>query len=1398
MKEGSWFVRPAVWQRTVIGLTLGFAVAFGWTLVMANAEDKTPSDVSSPTVKSPDRILRPIHAGDKPRLIVVPPGVTKVPLRLSDRYALYSLTLTATDANELHERALLTVFLVMDGKVIVTKPLHLADPDLFVVFRTEKSNADAALFFDRQEDEGAVRFRITVLPMNVTQANDLVQIEAEPNDSWQKAQLVPLGATVVGSADDRPYFIAPDQDEAKALSAGVDWFKVEQPDSQPKLVFFNLDILDRDVPANILVYTLNEKGELVPYTEGYDPVSGPHEAQVAPTIRLNGVELNSANKFTTRVLKKGTYFVKVEANHPAYRLRMTVYDLPPYWNGDDTADPRKLADAARKAIVTAMNYAIAAGDSWFANTPRSGAVARRDRQVHVETVVCTACHPSQFSSRGTMWANRNGYPIREREAMRFLAERLHNAPRPFYLEGTAWVRFIGASAHVLSQISLVLREYERLTGESRPEFFIPNAAYVRSFYQRESLPPNGTGNDEQNPPTLSSYETAWMARRLLLSVGDEKTAKHVEKLATSAGDDSIKTVDDLCWQTVFLSEVDREKFADRIKANVERLKKLQRSDGSWAYRLDDKAPSTEFSTGTALFALAKAGLSVDDPTVRKGVEFLLKRQKPFGAWSTDGQPQEAFNTPFKETQLALMALSELFPNRSMSSVPHPASGWTNGEQPTSLRTSTVDATLTDINAIWDPPTPTVLKQLRKLAKAQEPLIRWEAINALCRLADAESVGIFYQALGDDTLMVRRAAAQALREIISRRPNTKAAQEAVAALDKAMQSPDVKVRRAALRVVHQHFRWLVRYLALTNRVLSIARYDPDPIARMQAVQALPQWWVWNDNFAVRARILDTVLDSMAEETANPRVLWALREALYNIFDEDIQYVYNFWSPLLPREDDRKAAVAYFERLMALQASKIVKALEKGTPFQRKQILTALTEFPIVRGWNPHDQIERNFFRIGNDLDAIDFRGAAADIMEPTILRLLHDPNPFVRQRALVLTSYLRSSGGRPRIANAIVKLIADDDNDTRLLAQQAHRLFPFNDQHVQYGIDPRHYPDEPNWNDETIPMLMRLLDNPSGEVKASALRILAEFGVKLRQNETIAEKVKQLAATGDAQVKAAAFDIARHLSSLHTDAMFQATVVDALKLPDTGNPARRAAVRLALTVNEIGHVEAVSKALDRLLQSQRPEDIADILTLARSDLAIRDDVRLVPLYENALTLDSDLRPQVLSLLRQSKVQSSNPALRVALQAIVQSSDDGHKSLAEQILKGQTGLKGDPERLLDFEYFAVRVQPLLAVVGGDGRSCFSCHANQSVFNLRPPDANGQFPNDVSRHNFRSILRVIDLENPDNSLVLKKPTMEVPHCGGKRWDSKEHPAFQAILMWLNGAKVKQGEALGKQDNY
>ena len=99
-----------------------------------------------------------------------------------------------------------------------------------------------------------------------------------------------------------------------------------------------------------------------------------------------------ANKFTPRVLKEaGAYYLAVRSSHPEYKLVTRVYDPPPY------ADPHQ-------AVRTAVDYILAAGDSWHANTPRRGGILDRVASVHQETSLCVACHPTHFSQRAQLYA----------------------------------------------------------------------------------------------------------------------------------------------------------------------------------------------------------------------------------------------------------------------------------------------------------------------------------------------------------------------------------------------------------------------------------------------------------------------------------------------------------------------------------------------------------------------------------------------------------------------------------------------------------------------------------------------------------------------------------------------------------------------------------------------------------------------------------------------------------------------------------------------------------------------------------------------------------------------------------------------------------------------------------
>ena len=121
---------------------------------------------------------------------------------------------------------------------------------------------------------------------------------------------------------------------------------------------------------------------------------------------------------------------------------------------------------------------------------------------------------------------------------------------------------------------------------------------------------------------------------------------------------------------------------------------------------------------------------------------------------------------------------------------------------------------------------------------------------------------------------------------------------------------------------------------------------------------------------------------------------------------------------------------------------------------------------------------------------------------------------------------------------------------------------------------------------------------------------------------------------------------------------------------------------------------------------------------------------------------------------------------------------------------------PKRELDYRYFVDRVEPILAKTGADGKACVMCHATHGIFPLRVP-ARGRFTETQSRENFRFASRVADVENPQKSLLLVKPTRPndsagdpnlylATHNGGERWYGNESSEeYRTILNWIRGAR-------------
>jgi hypothetical protein len=126
-----------------------------------------------------------------------------------------------------------------------------------------------------------------------------------------------------------------------------------------------------------------------------------------------------------------------------------------------------------------------------------------------------------------------------------------------------------------------------------------------------------------------------------------------------------------------------------------------------------------------------------------------------------------------------------------------------------------------------------------------------------------------------------------------------------------------------------------------------------------------------------------------------------------------------------------------------------------------------------------------------------------------------------------------------------------------------------------------------------------------------------------------------------------------------------------------------------------------------------------------------------------------------------------------------------------------------RMLNLSYFRREVNPIFYQPGADGQFCAKCHVNHTILRLAEPPAPGKAltPDDILL-NYNSVLKVINLGDPEQSLILRKPRSPhgqgnesadsptgLTHVGGPRWDSVQHPAYLKLLTWIRSASADVG---------
>jgi cellulose synthase operon protein C len=1271
------------------------------------------------------------------------------------------------------------------------KRLHAGDPDVTWYYRPA-ADGPAALPIraDGRAGAGPVRVEWARVPLDPA---DRPAIEAEPNDDWRHANPLVLGRDVYGNADDVDYLDNPDEGKA-----GLDWFRLDVADESPILVYFQLDLLDRDVSANLRVYTVGDDGRPRPYEAGKDPMEIVHDR-----------ERERYSKHISRTFTKGTYYLEVNANHPDYILRTRKLPVPPY------KEPAL-------AVEAGMHYIMNVGDAWFAQVPREGNIYTRAANIHDTGTRCTACHPSSFSTESNLVAHRNGYPIRSKSNFQYVVDRLYNSITPLYGDdGLYWQRFIAIPLQAQGKQGGILADFEReVSGRETPTFARFGPFLKAAWADRKDLPP-----DEQNGvvPLDSKFGFAWRDWRVLAEMarrtGREdyaQAAANVARLLTEpAADRRIETLQDRIHRLFAWWLIDKDRNADRIAAEVKALLALQNDDGGW-YELDSKrGPSAVYTTGQLTWTLLKIGLTRDDPRVAKALGYLLGQQQPFGGWFQT-TTHENFRTPMRETRYAVEALAEAFPRPGA-----PLRSWGNRDDgpPRLPRRDSLVHLLDDLENLWDVPQADrgrYALEIAPLLDHPEPFVRAHAAACLGRLGQAEAVPGLVKRLADPSKIVWRAAAWALRKLGNQGVG-------VDEIKEALYSPDSTTRRGAARVFAYQFYGMDQRLDIAYRLIELTE-DPDLWTRLQALKTLRQWFYRTNDAVLQRRIVYAYLARMGKP--EPEVVRRnLAEGMYIMLDENLGGGVSLQKNIASLPERLRPGILAARRAVerGVLLTPLLNALATGNDLQREAIVRSF-DGSFFKG-RFYARRPDNMLDVGNDREFGFLYEPPADLLDRAFASLFAtDARPEVRRQALQLASFFDVPGrsSSPAIQSALLRSLADPDAGVREAALKAVgddlALRGAESDAGQLAAVQALLNGAPEVRAAVIRALARnpaLLERPEIRDSLRALRDRDDAATLLRpvlgsavvsDDEAVATIAKGWDGVADPKERLALLDVLFARRGVIDVEEPAEAVQDVLKSAVTD---RSAAVReRALT--GVGSLAQLGRGrfLTRLLLSALADDTPALRLLGLKLAATREGFWSRPdAREHLLRLLADPDPKVrdraLARVEQHGLIRNSP--ETARRVKVLADDPALKSRAEAALASQgfdpaavsPDVRLSRPRLLSLSTFREKVNPIFYQPGEDGVACAKCHANHTILRIAEADPSRGFTGEQLMTNYNSVLKVINLGDPEASLVLRKPRSPqgqggadpssptgLTHVGGPRWENTDHPAYRALLSWVREA--------------
>jgi hypothetical protein len=252
--------------------------------------------------------------------------------------------------------------------------------------------------------------------------------------------------------------------------------------------------------------------------------------------------------------------------------------------------------------------------------------------------------------------------------------------------------------------------------------------------------------------------------------------------------------------------------------------------------------------------------------------------------------------------------------------------------------------------------------------------------------------------------------------------------------------------------------------------------------------------------------------------------------------------------------------------------------------------------------------------------------------------------------------------------------------------------------------------------------------------AAALRGLAAFP-ELLDDRQVRQKFLRSFSSSDRSIAVAAFELAMKTPGFAVDPAVTRRLDQAISVPDV--PKKAALLDMAV---QQGHLA---------------------------------DMRIVTLIAESLSDPAPtLRERALQIVRDEKELQRRPAI------------------AEALARQPAPFERPAVTLPAWESFKENVHPILERPGSDDKACFDCHRTHAVLKL--PEIDDASPAEEQiKARYRAALRVIDLEDPEKSLLLSKPISPYlpkggaargtpTHGGGVRFE-KGSREYETILDWI-----------------